>query len=59
MAHKLHSSWYINVFTTAFAVSHLVTLTILYSHVGINGSWAFTVNCSGLMQIFLGGGFGL
>ena len=21
--------------------------TILYSHVGIKGSWAFTVNCSG------------
>ena len=22
--------------------------TILYSHVGITGSWAFTVNCSGI-----------
>ena len=46
----------INGFTTAFAVLHLVTLTIkdaasmeatiLNSHVGIKGSWAFTVNCS-------------
>ena len=25
--------------------------TILYSHVGIKGSWAFTVNCSGIIHV--------
>jgi len=25
--------------------------TILYSHVGIKGSWAYTVNCSGIIII--------
>ena len=45
----------VNGFSTALAVLHLVTLTIkdgslhgrdhLAQHVGIKGSWAFTVNC--------------
>ena len=51
----------INGFTTAFAVLHLVTLTIkdgslhesdhlidLYNYVGIEGFWAYIVNCSGI-----------
>ena len=52
----------INGFTTAFAVLHLVTLTmmmaasmeatVLYSHVTIKYSWAFTVNCSGIVNIY-------
>ena len=54
----------INGFTTTFAVLHLVTLIIKngslhgsdhlvgYSHVGIKGTWAFTVNCSGIIYMF-------